>query len=45
MTRLLHVFPQDSEFERKMRLNEFQYLQRSEHAMGSLSEQYVGLPF
>ncbi|HNT38218.1 MAG TPA: 4-hydroxybenzoate 3-monooxygenase [Rubrivivax sp.] len=45
LTRLLHVFPQDSAFERKMRLNEFQYLQRSEHAMGSLSEQYAGLPF
>ena len=45
LTRLLHVFPQDSAFERKVRLNEFQYLQRSERAIGTLAEQYAGLPF
>lgn len=45
LTKLLHVFPQDSGFEEKMRLNEFQYLQRSERALGTLAEQYAGLPF
>lgn len=45
LTKLLHVFPQDSGFEEKMRLNEFQYLQKSERALATLAEQYAGLPF
>jgi hypothetical protein len=32
-------------FEQHMRLNQFDYLQASEHAQASLAEQYVGLPF
>lgn len=45
LTKLLHVFPQDTGFERKMRRSEFQYLQQSERALATLSEQYAGLPF
>lgn len=45
LTKLLHVFPQDSGFEKKVRLNEFQHLQKSERALATLAEQYAGLPF
>jgi hypothetical protein len=42
---LLHRFPTETAFEEQMRLNQFDYLQASEHAQASLAEQYVGLPF
>jgi p-hydroxybenzoate 3-monooxygenase len=42
---LLHRFPDETAFERKMRLNEFDYLLASERAAASLAEQYVGLPY
>jgi p-hydroxybenzoate 3-monooxygenase len=45
LTMLLHRFPGESPFEQQMRLNQFDYLQGSEHAQASLAEQYVGLPF
>ncbi|MCC6379385.1 MAG: 4-hydroxybenzoate 3-monooxygenase [Burkholderiales bacterium] len=45
LTQLLHVFPQDTGFDRRLRLNEFQYLRRSERALATLAEQYAGLPF
>lgn len=45
LTKMLHVFPQDSAFERKAHLNEFQYLQKSERALATAAEQYAGLPF
>jgi p-hydroxybenzoate 3-monooxygenase len=45
LTMLLHRFPGETPFEQQMRLNQFDYLQRSEHAQTSLAEQYVGLPF
>ncbi len=45
LTMLLHRFPDDTPFERKMRLNEFDYLHASERAAASLAEQYVGLPY
>ena len=45
LTKLLHVFPQDSGFDRKVRLNEFLHLRQSERALASLAEQYAGLPF
>jgi p-hydroxybenzoate 3-monooxygenase len=45
LTKLLHVFPQDSGFDKKVRLNEFQYLKQSERALATLAEQYAGLPF
>jgi p-hydroxybenzoate 3-monooxygenase len=45
LTMLLHRFPDETPFEQQMRLNQFDYLQASEHAQASLAEQYVGLPF
>jgi p-hydroxybenzoate 3-monooxygenase len=45
LTMLLHRFAGESPFEQQMRLNQFDYLQSSEHAQASLAEQYVGLPF
>ena len=45
LTMLLHRFPDETPFEEQMRLNQFDYLQASEHAQASLAEQYVGLPF
>ena len=45
LTMLLHRFPAETAFEEQMRVNQFDYLQASEHAQASLAEQYVGLPF
>lgn len=45
LTILMHRFPDESEFEQRMRDNQFDYLLSSEHAQASLAEQYVGLPF
>lgn len=44
MTSLLHHFPDEGEFARKLQLAELQYLVGSKLAMGSLAENYVGLP-
>ena len=45
MTSLLHRFPQDGSFGRKIQLAEFDYLTQSRAAATSLAENYVGLPF
>jgi p-hydroxybenzoate 3-monooxygenase len=45
LTMLLHRFPGETPFDEQIRLNQFDYLQASEHAQASLAEQYVGLPF
>lgn len=45
MTSLLHVFPDETAFDRKIQANEYEYLLRSERAQATLAEQYVGLPF
>ena len=45
MTNLLHDFPQQSSFERKMQATEFAYLASSEHAQRVLAENYVGLAY
>ena len=45
LTQLLHVFPDDDDFTRRVRLDEFDYLQSSTAAQAALAEQYVGLPF
>lgn len=45
LTQLLHVFPQDTPFDEKLRLNEFLYMKNSERARATLAEQYAGLPF
>lgn len=44
MTSLLHYFPDEGEFARRIQLAELQYLAGSKLAMGSLAENYVGLP-
>jgi p-hydroxybenzoate 3-monooxygenase len=45
LTRLLHVFPDDDDFTRRINLNEFDHLQASPAAQAALAEQYVGMPF
>ncbi len=45
LTMLLHRFSDETPFEEKMRLDQFDYLHASEHAAASLAEQYVGLPY
>lgn len=45
MTKLLHTFPDDSEFDSRMQQTDFEYLFSSEKALGSLAENYVGLPY
>ena len=45
LTQLLHVFPDDDDFTKRVKLNEFDYLQNSTAAQVALAEQYVGLPF
>jgi p-hydroxybenzoate 3-monooxygenase len=44
MTRLLHLFPEETAFDRRRQLAELEYLVSSEHAKKSLAENYVGLP-
>ena len=44
MTTLLHNFPNQNEFERKIQLSELDHLSKSELAQQSFSENYVGLP-
>ncbi|MBV9375193.1 MAG: 4-hydroxybenzoate 3-monooxygenase [Alphaproteobacteria bacterium] len=45
MTRLLHCFPQDTGFDRKVQRAELEYLARSVPAQTALAENYVGLPY
>jgi p-hydroxybenzoate 3-monooxygenase len=45
LTMLIHAFPNESPFERRMRENQFDYLHASESAQASLAEQYGGLPY
>ena len=45
MTMLLHRFPDDSPFERRLKETELDYLFSSQNALASLAENYVGLPF
>jgi p-hydroxybenzoate 3-monooxygenase len=45
MTKLLHNFPEEGEFGRKMQSAELEYLATSEAAQASLAENYVGLPY
>ncbi|RZL67535.1 MAG: 4-hydroxybenzoate 3-monooxygenase [Rhodococcus sp. (in: high G+C Gram-positive bacteria)] len=44
MTNLLHRFP-DSAYDQRLQQTELEYLFSSERALGSLAENYVGLPF
>jgi p-hydroxybenzoate 3-monooxygenase len=45
MTNLLHHFPEQSDFDIKMRDADLAYLRDSDAAQHSLAENYVGLPF
>ena len=45
MTRLLHRFPEQSPFERRMQQAELEYLETSVAAQASLAENYIGLPY
>jgi len=44
LTRLMHRFPQDGPFERKMQVAELDYIASSRAAQTSIAENYVGLP-
>ena len=45
MTRLLHRFPDQSPFDRRMQQAELEYLESSVAAQASLAENYIGLPY
>jgi p-hydroxybenzoate 3-monooxygenase len=45
LTKLMHVFPDDDDFETRIKLSEFDHLHRSKHAAAVIAEQYAGLPF
>ena len=44
LTRLMHRFPEDSVFDRRMQLAELDYIASSETARRAIAENYVGLP-
>lgn len=45
MTTMLHTFPDSLPYDQKLSQTELEYLFSSERALGSLAENYVGLPF
>jgi p-hydroxybenzoate 3-monooxygenase len=45
MTMMLHTFPGGSDYDKQLQDTELDYLLSSERALGSLAENYVGLPF
>ena len=45
MTTMLHTFPDNLTYDQKLQQTELEYLFSSERALGSLAENYVGLPF
>ncbi len=45
MTTMLHTFPDAIGYDQKLQQTDLEYLFSSEKAMGSLAENYVGLPF
>jgi p-hydroxybenzoate 3-monooxygenase len=44
LTKLMHRFPGDGEFERRMQNAELDYIAHSEAAQAMIAENYVGLP-
>jgi p-hydroxybenzoate 3-monooxygenase len=44
MTQLLHIFPEETPFDRRRQLSDLDYVTSSDTAAKSLAEQYVGLP-
>ena len=45
MTTLLHRFPDNIPYDERLQQTDLEYLFSSEKALGSLAENYVGLPF
>jgi p-hydroxybenzoate 3-monooxygenase len=45
MTKLLHKFPEEGDFGRRMQLAELEYIAGSQAAQRALAENYVGLPY
>ncbi|MBV8031780.1 MAG: 4-hydroxybenzoate 3-monooxygenase [Betaproteobacteria bacterium] len=45
MTKLMHLFPEEGEFGRKMQLAELDYLMGSAAAQTAFAENYTGLPY
>ena len=45
MTNLLHTFPDQPSYERRLQDTELDYLFSSDAAMRALAENYVGLPY
>jgi p-hydroxybenzoate 3-monooxygenase len=45
LTKLLHLFPEEGQFGRRMQLAELEYLAGSRAAQLALAENYVGLPY
>jgi p-hydroxybenzoate 3-monooxygenase len=45
MTMLLHTFPDSIPYDGRLQETDLEYLFSSDHALGSLAENYVGLPF
>jgi p-hydroxybenzoate 3-monooxygenase len=45
MTKLLHLFPDQTEFDQRAQEAELDYLASSIHAQASVAEQYAGLAF
>ena len=44
LTKLMHRFPEDGPFERRMQVAELDYIASSEAAQRTIAENYVGLP-
>ena len=44
LTSLMHNFPEDGEFGRKMQVAELDYISKSKAAQLSIAENYIGLP-
>lgn len=44
LTKLMHRFPEDGPFERRMQVAELDYIAGSEAAQRTIAENYVGLP-
>lgn len=45
MTSMLHSFPENSAYDRRLQQTEMEYLLSSDAAKAALAENYVGLPF
>jgi len=44
LTKLMHRFPEDGAFERRMQNAELDYIANSDAAQATIAENYVGLP-